>query len=211
MKIAILLAGHLRTWERCKNNFIETLSDVSNHEIDIFVDTYDQMFRTDYAVHNEQNFQRCLLKEDIVNSFHGLNVVSFSMEPEVLGIAHLNQARKLLKVFDTFSEYEAQNGIYDLVVKTRPDIKILEKVNYSNIHSECSKFIKKLFISKGGVNCLPLENDLLAISTSDIMKLYMNRFRIYSDIDCTHSSLGVMARKNQLLVENTIPVSIIRP
>jgi len=210
MKIAILMAGHLRTWNACKNNFVNTLYD-SEHDIDIFVDTYDQLFRTDYQVHSEQLFQKQLSEHEIYDMFNELNLVSLKSENEVLEIAPVSQGRKLLRVLDTFCEYESKYGPYDLVVKTRPDITLSHKVNYYNLLTECQQNVKTLFISRGGVNCLPLDNDLLAISISNIMKLYMNRFREFSDIVCTHKSLELMRNHYSLSVKNIIDVSIVRP
>lgn len=210
MKIAVLLAGHLRTWEYCKANFIDTLYSPV-HDIDIFIETYDQLFRTDYEVHNEHLFKKRLTQNELTSLFTGLNVVSLNSENEVTGLANINQARKLLKVFDTFCEYEIKRGTYDLVVKTRPDILLMEKVDYEKILKVCNNNSKHLFISRGGVNCLPLENDLVAISTSIIMKLYMGRFREFPEATCTHQSLGLMAKQHELSIENNIDVSIVRP
>ncbi len=46
MKIAVLLPGHIRTWDYCKQNFMDTIYD-NNHTMDVFVDTYNEIFRPD--------------------------------------------------------------------------------------------------------------------------------------------------------------------
>ena len=52
MKIAILLPGHIRAWDVCKQNFMDTIYD-NSHQIDVFVDTYNEIFRNDYVLHKE--------------------------------------------------------------------------------------------------------------------------------------------------------------
>ncbi len=61
MKIAILLPGHLRAWEYCKQNFISNLYDTS-HQVDVFVDTYNNVFRHDYTLHKENELK--IIKEN---------------------------------------------------------------------------------------------------------------------------------------------------
>jgi hypothetical protein len=80
MKIAILMAGHIRSWDFCKSNFIENVYKNADHQIDVFIDTYNQIFRSDYHLHKE--FEMNIVKENlqVQELFSGINVVSFGID-----------------------------------------------------------------------------------------------------------------------------------
>ena len=206
MKIAILLAGHLRFWRECKSNFLSCLYQ-DGHDIDVFVDTYDKVFRSDYSVRKENEQQISLRSEDLHALFSGINVVSFKIEPELIGITEAPQIRKLLNVYDTYVNYEKEHGRYDLVIKSRFDIKLHNIVDYSNLSKQLSSSNKTLHISNGAVNSIPNENDMLALGDTDTFKIYGNRHRRFS---CVHGSIGMIQQQDGVKCIPDIDISILR-
>lgn len=214
MNIAVLLAGHLRFWKLCKENFIENIYS-TNHQIDVFVDTYNVKYRSDYSVNGENEAENALLSENSIRAeFDKLNLVHLSVEPEVLYdpiFCRTPQARKLLRVYDAFIEYEKKHEIkYDLVIKSRFDIVLHKKLDYNHLISEYSKNNNVIHISKGVVNCRPEHNDLFAISDRKTFDFYANRHREYSDVICPHTTIDLMSKNSGVVCIPYIPVSIYR-
>jgi hypothetical protein len=208
MKIAILLPGHLRAWEFCKNNFMENLYD-ANHDIDIFVDTYYELYRTDTEQFNRDKLRIFKTKEEIKSLFDGLNVVSFEIEevPEFVDgyekvDAHILQRRKISKVFETMMNYEDKNTKYDLVIRSRFDITVRDKLNYEDILNSCNQNDKMIMIGNGGVN--HPYNDMFAISTSQNMRLYGKRFDLYP---CVHDSFPRMESTYGTILNRQISIN----
>lgn len=210
MKIAILLPGHARAWEFCKQNFLDTLYD-KNHHIDVFVETYNQIFRSDYHLHNE--FQMNIVKTDdeIKDLFREINVVNFSIEPEILGISEQMQKRKILRCFESFTDYETKNGKYDLVVRSRFDLLFDEKLNYDDIYRRCLDNPKLIFIGNGALH-MP-ENDMFAICNTDTFKIYIDRLNTYpnqQEVMLHHYSMRHIAQAYGICYSQTIGISIAR-
>jgi hypothetical protein len=205
MKIAILLVGHLRFWKECRSNFLSCLYQ-DGYDIDVFVDTYYQMFRSDYSVRKENENCVNLTSSDIHALFRGINVVSFKIEPELLGGESM-QVRKLLNVYDTYVNYENDHGKYDLVIKSRFDIKLHNTIDYLKLSKELSSLNKILHLSRGAVNSRPSENDMLAIGDTDTFKIYGNRHRRFS---CVHGSLGMIQKEDGVKCIPDIDISILR-
>lgn len=184
MKIAILLPGHLRSWINCKQNFLDMVYD-TNHQIDVFVDTYDKVFRSDSYSEAEKGLEIVLDKEQIYKLFDGINVVNFNIEPELVGDAERLQIKKMSNVYDSFHEYQKIHGTYDLVVRSRFDIVFDEKIDYEKIYSECKSNPKLIYIGNGGIDLE--ENDMFAISTTELMTLYFK-----SIFDLYHIDLQII-------------------
>lgn len=210
MKIAVLLPGHLRAWSFCRNNFFETILD-HNHSIDVFVETYNEVFRSDSYSKQERDMRKKESEEDIRRMFDDINVVSFSIEPEFVENPNLAQGRKILKVYDSFKEYEEKNGKYDLAIRSRFDIMLRQKLEYEKIFDRCNQDRNLIIIGKNKTNNL-YPNDMFAVTNSDTFHIYCNRFRNYnSTAECVgHYSLSDAAGKNKLNLEESIEVSIVR-
>ncbi len=140
MKIAVLLPGHIRTWDYCKQNFMDTIYDKS-HTIDVFVDTYNEIFRPDYELHDENKMNIIKTDDEISSLFDGINVVDLKIEKTPIGNHSILQMYKILKITNTYEEYEKMNGKYDLVVKSRLDILLDEKLDYEKIYESCKHSI----------------------------------------------------------------------
>ncbi len=79
MKIAILISGHIRTWDKCKDNFINNLQD-PNIEVNVFIHTYNEIFNCVNS--NENNRKDSLSNEKIMDLFQGINVKKIKIESE---------------------------------------------------------------------------------------------------------------------------------
>lgn len=210
MKIAIILPGHARAWDFCKENFLQTLYD-KNHIIDVFVETYNEIFRTDYHLHNEFEMNVTKTDEEIKQMFEGINVVSFSIEPEVKGISEQMQKRKILRVFDSFLKHEEKYGKYDLVVRSRFDLLLDEKLDYEKILERCSENPKMIYIGNGALH-MP-ENDMFAVCNSDTFKIYINRLNTYpyqGEAMLHHHSMKYIAQTMGIVYNQVIGISIVR-
>lgn len=203
MKIAVLLPGHIRTWDHCKQNFMDTIYD-SNHTIDVFVDTYNDIFRPDYELHDENKMNIVKNDDEISALFEGINVVDLKIERQNEGLPSIMQMNKILKVTNTYEEYENINGKYDLVVRSRCDILLDEKLDYEKIFESC-KNSKLIYIGNGAVH-MP-ENDMFAICNTDTFKIYGKRF--LEDL-YPHGSMVMIANKYGVSYSQTIGISIVR-
>lgn len=203
MKIAILLPGHIRAWDYCKQNFLNTIYDKS-YQIDVFIDTYNDIFRNDYIVNNEHEMNIIKTDYEIQLLFSDINVVYLSVEPQIEGPAEKMQIRKILKIVDAYENYEQNHDKYDLVVKSRCDILIDEKLDYKSILETC-KNNNIIYIGKGGNDTK--ENDMFAVCNSDVFKIYGRRF-----LDCPyiHPSMSLIETKYNISYIQNIGMSIVR-
>src|SRR3989344_5660712 len=80
-KKAILLIGHLRTWEYCKKSFVASFS---NEPCDIFLSTYDKQYGYHPYIQQTLKFfdDHYLTERDIESSFKGLNLVEYLVESQ---------------------------------------------------------------------------------------------------------------------------------
>jgi hypothetical protein len=76
MKIAICISGFIRTWEFTKNSFKYLLCKDKTHEIDIFVNTYNQ----NYFEHSAGLEDVFYTSEEIHKMFEGFNVKNIVIE-----------------------------------------------------------------------------------------------------------------------------------
>lgn len=209
MKIAILLPGHLRAWEYCKQNFISNLYDTS-HQVDVFVDTYNNVFRHDYTLHKENELKIIKENNEIISLFEGINVVDFKIEnqPEnnnLISNAEEMQIKKLLRITNTYEQYESQNEKYDLVVRSRFDILLDSKLDYNSIYENCRKDPYLIYIGNGAVRTH--ENDMFAICNTETFKIYGKRFL---EIPYVHVSMSHIKNKYNINYSQSVGISIVR-
>jgi|TARA_B110000259_G_scaffold187976_1_gene244285 hypothetical protein len=146
MKIAILLCGHIRTWNECKSSFFNFFPN----DVDIFVHTYttkysyhpfikdklqltNEINQTQITKTNEMfglpNFKRVVFEKELSN-----DDVDLSEYPVNLDI--YSQIRKVNLCNDLKKEWEKDyNFKYDIVIKTRFDIYYQGLLNLENIYS----------------------------------------------------------------------------
>lgn len=202
MKIAIFFVGHLRTWVACKKNILSHLID-DNHSIDVFVETYNNIFRFDYGIRNESNQKIIENEQQIRERFSGFNVVHMSIEEQSQLAADPSQATKIQKCFRVLNEFEEKNGKYDLIVKTRPDLFFEEKIDYNSYENlEENKLIL-------GRKATIHVNDTFAIGRSDTIKKYLNRYTITSNY-CPYKSISALAEKEKITLDEKVDHYIVR-
>lgn len=149
-RTAVLLVGQLRTWDECKENFINTFGD----SVDIFICVSN--IKYNYAPWIKDNFtghDDCDLTEsDIMNSFDGLNLKKLIIQDIKEEAAYITDEQSKFKMdvnsgFDSFGtygnifktkkvlsaleDYENENGFkYDVIIKTRFDI-VYHEIDFS--------------------------------------------------------------------------------
>ena len=140
MKTAIILVGNIRTWDTCKQSFINTFRDLN---ADIFITTYDIKYSYTWGGHlsgedyilNEHEIKQCVsdlnVKSILIENTEYINgLVDIEQPkwyhpnlPEVWFKSAYSQYRKIKTGLDLMVEYENSNDIkYDCVIKTRFDI-----------------------------------------------------------------------------------------
>lgn len=192
LNIAILIPGHLRWWKDCKENFLKNFYN-NHHQIDVYVDTYKSVFRTDYFLYDEKDRNIFLSDNEIKKLFDDINVVSFNIDTDD---TKSGQIEKLQNVHKTLKKTHKK---YDLVVRTRFDIMLEEKINYDKIYEECKKNEKLIFIgSRSGDD---LYNDMFAICLPETFQIYAERFK-HGDVDWNegihHGSLKKIMEKENI-------------
>lgn len=203
MKIAIFLIGHLRTWtDVCRENTIDTFID-DNHQIDFFIETYNESFRKDYSVRKENNYCTILSNDEVKKLFAGLNVLNFSIEEQGNLPAVSGQKRKLEKCYETLKNYEEKNGTYDLVIRSRPDLFFEQKMDYDYLKNECSA--NKIILGKEITDHI---NDTFAVGNSQNMRKYFNRFSLTKN-EHYADSIGAL-RNHEIVLEEKIKHFIVR-
>jgi hypothetical protein len=127
MKIAILLCGHVRSWN--KEHFLNTFPNV-----DVFIHTYNNIFGYHPFIQNKLNITNDDIKltNSEIESYIGIDIKKIVIEDEnnIINnnITHISsdvysQFRKFKLCNQLRLEYESIYKIkYDLVIKTRFDI-----------------------------------------------------------------------------------------
>jgi len=210
MKIAVLLPGHIRAWEYCKSNFMETIYD-TRHNIDVFVDTYTDIFRNDYSLHKENEMGIIKNEDQVLSLFSGINVVDFKIENQIPGDPEIMQIRKILRIVKAYEQYEKLHGKYDLVIRSRCDLLLNDKLDYEVIFNNC-KNSRLIYIGNGAVH-MPT-NDMFAICSTETFKLYGNRFtddRIPVEYrNKVHITMQEIGRIHNVSYSQTIAISVVR-
>ena len=221
MKIAIMLPGYLRSWEYCKQNFMDTVID-PNHQIDIFIDTYDQMFGTTNTDRDEYKLKIKKTDVEIMELFSGLNVVSVYIEPEIVDgtLVQYLQIKKLRNVYNAVVNYEKLNGPYDLYIRSRFDIKLKSILNYDELYTRCSTNPNLIIIPDNKtMNIGYCQNDLFAISSKYGMDKYIFRFDNINEyiesnkpiltFNALHDNLSDLMQ-NGIIFDNTFQLNLVR-
>lgn len=185
MKTAIIINGHIRTWEKCKDSFISSFGDL---DVDIFVSVYDKQFGYAKYIQDIQNFHedKDLTPEEIIQMFNGFNVKSFIIDKtedtmqlienekkdiklvfntEKHGEGIFNsvypQYRKLYNIKSEIINYENENNFkYDRIIKTRTELMYDDNIlkRSMNIMNDY-----EFLIDSGNV----MPNDVMFISNRD--------------------------------------------
>jgi hypothetical protein len=154
MNVAIIICGHLRSWDKTKKTFIQTFSKYKPH---IFVNTYDNkwehfpgnfsnqsVFTNHYKdeILNEQNIRYLFDDLDGIKKINIENLTEVSKEvnsenlsPGMADILNTHRFyfpfRKIDLSIKDIIDYENQNNLkYDYIIKVRPDLKFAENISF---------------------------------------------------------------------------------
>lgn len=147
LRVAVLIAGHLRTWTQCKAGFIEKIQTGHSTEtdavVDVFVHTYDRITMGGAPVTHEEIENRLLgvnVKKLAINNEDELaaHVKAVESKPEDMHWHSFMQVHKLKLCDDMRQQYERENGFeYDFIVKTRFDIRLnIPWIDYDNLSTD---------------------------------------------------------------------------
>ena len=156
MKTAIIIAGHVRTWEKTKESFIKTFSTLSP---DVFVTTYNKQYGYHPLYNNGHyikgvtgyNDDNILDDKSITNLFKNVgektyvgitdsNIMDSYITQQVMEIhpnmrnmeSRLAQFYKIQYAVNSIIDVETQNDFkYDCIIKTRCDLLYEEDLEFS--------------------------------------------------------------------------------
>jgi hypothetical protein len=129
MKIAILLCGHVRSWDKCKESFLNSLKDT-----DIFIHTYNTVLNYHPYISQTKNIinNKSTLSTPEIVDLIGLDIKKIVVEDDnsifipsdkVIADDIYCQYRKNFLCNNLRLDYEKENNFeYDIVIKTRFDI-----------------------------------------------------------------------------------------
>jgi hypothetical protein len=180
MKVAVLLAGNIRTLDQCKENIINAFKFL---EPDYFVSTYDNQLQYHHCIQNSLGVfsDTTLTENQIIEAYKDFNPKeilidsqnfaqqiyaeksgNFKVEMLADSSSHFLQYWKVKRGLNLIKKYENENDIkYDIIIKTRCDLllKDLSIIDFSKINDQ---------VIVGGINS-PVLNDQLIITSNDTM------------------------------------------
>lgn len=172
MKVALLLPGHIRTYDKTYDNLKKYILDY--YDCDIFISTYET-FGSKYShIPDKVNVNLPIDKDDIINLYKPKDIIFLEDKEENsyynklykgfnLGMFYSLQKCNELKI-----KYEQENNFkYDLVIRSRFDL-LINSINYDEILLDSLNHPYIGQIWSDGIT------DQFAISNSDIMNIYCN-------------------------------------
>lgn len=188
MKTALLFSGKLGDWKECSDSIFENIIKPLNP--DIFLTTWEGEDVDNFSSIFDPVSSRLLNFEDCIKLLKPKQLIRESSEGLIPMLAGIKSVHSL------YREYEQEKLIsYDLVMRLRPDIQILEAINQEQI-KDCieSKCISLPFFESDNIYdheeemkkefsfsfvydkaSLPNQvNDQLAVGHPDEMDKYMN-------------------------------------
>jgi hypothetical protein len=182
MKTAVLLVGNIRTWEKCKDNFIET---IGKYDPDIFLSTYDVRYGYHPAVRNRIGYydDEVLSRKEIADMFTGLKLrvvdyerladandrIYYALEKvhKMFGecYSYYAQYRKMKAAVDIMQKHEYEIGErYGRVIRTRCDL-MHNGINFDDVEN-------KILIDSSNVfpnDCFFMTNRNAAVKIAEFM------------------------------------------
>jgi hypothetical protein len=180
MKIAVILVGHIRTWEKTKDSFIKAFGKFNP---DVFVTTYDKKYGFAPYIRDLTKYyeEEDISEEQLRSMFDGINLINMTVDKMTDMDAHIEQIKsdikieyeniasfypqflKLKREFDVLAAYEEKNNFkYDVIIKTRTDLA------YKEFNAELSP--NNIIVDRGNV----FPNDVIFMSMRDNMEKVIN-------------------------------------
>lgn len=127
MKIAVILCGHVRTWELCKESFFEMFPP---ERFDIFMETYTKQYEYHPYIQGQLNYfsDNTIINVSSSDISKGCEIRDTSEEKKLddrmKDFTHgFSQYSKFQKGIEQMLKYERENSIkYDYLIKTRFDL-----------------------------------------------------------------------------------------
>jgi len=177
MKLALYLAGHLRTWS--DNSAQKLLALLQGHDVDVFIATYNNIDRSDNQNMPEYKDVKFILSdEEIAAQFSKLPVReiiidSDKVEPPVIVDRFRTGAwkmwRKVQQCNDMRIKYQEKNNIkYDYCIRHRPDTLVLQSIDFGKLPPLQTNII----VGFGATLGWP--DDQFAIGSPTVMNHYCN-------------------------------------
>lgn len=176
MRLAIIITGHIRTWEKTKDSFVKSFSKFNP---DVFLTTYDKKYGfAPYIRDLTKYYEDEDIGEDQIRAmFDGINLVNLTVDSSEEMDKYLDKIKdnikikyeniasfypqfyKLKREFDVLREYEKlHNFNYDVIIKTRCDLV------YNDFSADLTP--NNVLIDKGNV----YPNDVILISMRNNME-----------------------------------------
>ena len=186
MRVALLIAGYTRTFdlnvESLKNKIISKFDN-----IDIYLHLTKDEVNEDKYLNDIKNIEeiKSLINPLVVIEEQNLNFTTNHSKNSVI-----NFWSKFYKLNNIKNEYENKFGLYDLVIKYRPDMSIISDIDFNidsgkiYIPSDSKMDKSKLLNSYDGYIC-----DIFAYGDSFSMNRYFN---IYNNLEVLFDKYGVV-------------------
>lgn len=216
MRIAIILSGNIRTWER------SNLHDFVNVNVDFFITTTNKKYnyhpyvsgKYGYESINEQiisdseileicppNTKKILITEDDI-------IIRDNFAPNLRDIdTCYHQYNRIYKILSHISDFENENGFqYDLIVKTRFDLYYYGKLSHyiQNLTSE------RVIYDDGNDTLVISERHTFFNIINFIISEFYNQTDPFSHEYPPHGLLNAAIRKYGLFNDNKRLNEIIR-
>ena len=198
---AICFSGHIRTWEKCKQSFIENVLDAVYPIIpDIFVHTYDianvnsDKYYTQEEVETLMSFTNKFGVEikpkivKVVNFKEYMNEISQEAEnveqnSSTCTQRNLATVKKIYLCYQEMKKYGAQNGIkYDRIMVTRYDMLYEKPIYLEELTND-----NTLYLHYTGA---PDPCDEIAIGFPRAMDIYIARYEQLFKVRYEHTFMG---------------------
>ena len=237
MKLAILLFGHLRDFEKCAPTLKKYILDV--YDCDLFMHTWDEFDHTTLSSHGLSGIDKKIDEEILAN-------INNLYAPKGLLIEHQDKYEKekvhsssvqdgfkfststlhfsflsLQKANNLRIEYQEKNNIqYDYVLVTRPDVEFLSPFDIHNYIrqanilgldlNKCRFFAASALNSHKGVTFYINEpNDILYFAKPDVITKYISINEEISDQYAIDHAVSVVTIYTSRELENDLmPVPI---
>lgn len=184
MKIALLLSGEIRDYKKCYKNIFEF---IGNHDCDTFIVTWDKIGGSIHSGNKTFNNQNIDI-DDIKNKFKPKKIKILSKEKwnnytsKILNVNNNIHQRETgvfiqyylwLLTFLEFKKYKIENNLnYDIIIRTRPDIYLINKnvdfnaLNLNLVYSSyenCKKHV-----------AIPKSDPIMKIVAEKYLKIHSN-------------------------------------
>jgi hypothetical protein len=192
MRVAILIAGHIRTWnDYAKQKLIDFIG--TQHTFDIFLSTHHTRERSEYLK------EEVLSESEIISLFSGLPLRDISVDddtllpPTDLDVKNhyiWRMWRKVATANDMRKKFVAKHDInHDYVVRYRPDIVVMNSFDFTVLPTLSSEIII------GFGTTLGYPDDMFAIASPEVMDQYCDLYKVYRKGVGTHTIVGVTLKK----------------